>query len=373
MSELERLYIDSHYWGALGDIPEQIEVYGIWKRTYPRDMTPYNNLANLYRFLGRCEEALEESLTAVELGPEHVFVCLGRADEAEVALQRALERGFVHPIHTYAGYLIAKLRGQEDEFYVDNLGASAGTPLEAFAKGTHSRTLAQRGRMGDARALRDEAWEVFKRFGLLENLSRDTSRAAVMEAMFGNGAEASRLASEALTSSRAPEALYGAAVAFALLGEASEARSLAAELEQRWPQDTLVQATSVPAIRAVVAAEAGDPRAALDLLRAAEPYDSGAPDIVYLRGQIYLSLGEAEGALAEFQTIVDHPGVNAEHPVHALARLGMGRGHAMAGQESEAIARYEEFLEWWQDADPDVPIYQQARAEYDALRGTPRG
>jgi serine/threonine protein kinase/tetratricopeptide (TPR) repeat protein len=382
VSELERLYIDTHYWGGLGNTQKEVEAYEMWRKTYPRDFTPANNLSNLYRPMGRYEEALEEARRAVELGPEHMlpynnlidsFLVLGRPDEAEAALRQATDRDFSHPVYAYYRYQIAKQRGEEDEFFAAHIGTVAGTPFEGFAKSTHSRTLSQRGRLSEARAMRSEAFQTIERFGFIEVAASQTGGAAVIEAFLGNGETARTLGEEALGLARTQGALSGAGMAAALSGEAGEAMELATELKERWPEDTLVQAITAPPIEAAVAAEQGDVDRALELLRKGEPYERASFDIPYLRGQVYLSMGEGERAVGEFMKIVELPGVSSEHPWHSLARLGLGRAHAMAGNESQALAYYEEFLDWWKDADPDVPIYIEARAEYEALRGTPRG
>ena len=382
VSELERLYIDTHYWSGLGNLPEQIEAYEIWKKTYPKDFTPYNNLANLYRPAGDLERSLEESLTAVELGPEHVlpynnlidsYIALGRVDAAEAVLGRAQERDLRHPVHGFYRYQIAMQRGLEDEVIESQLEAYAGTPYVGFAKGTHMQTVARRGRLNEARTLREEALAVLERFGFREVAAVRTAELAIIEAICGNGEEAIGRAQDALALSRNQDALYSAGMALALSGELDEALQISDEIDDGWPEDTLGQATSVPPIRAIVALERGKPETAIELLAAAEPYERWVPEVIYLRGQVLLSMQEGERAIVEFQKIADFPGVKSFSPVHAVARLGLARSYAMIGDNARALAYYEEFLESWQDADADIPLYQQAQAEYEALRTAPRG
>jgi serine/threonine protein kinase/tetratricopeptide (TPR) repeat protein len=366
VSELERLYIDSHYWGSLGNLPKQID-----------------NLSNLYRPMGEFERALDEAQMAVELGPGHVlphnnviftYLKLGRPDEAEAALRRANEMGLNHPIHNYARYQIAFLRGQGEEFTREQVEVTvAGTPMEGFARGSYVELKAQKGHLRAARDEMERALRINTRFGFVEVGAESLGDLAYDEALFGNGEAAVGAARRALGMARSTDTLYSSAIALALAGEASEAAALRDELVSGWPQDTLVQATMVAPIEAVLAVESGDSEAAIDFLRAAEPYERDLPDVAYLRGQILLSIGEAERAIAEFERITAAPWIVLDDSLMPLAKLGLGRGHAMAGNESAAIAAYEAFLEDWKDADPDIPIYVQAQAEYSALRGTPRG
>ena len=167
-----------------------------------------------------------------------------------------------------------------------------------------------------------------------------------------------------------------AALALARAGDTAGAEKLAAELDKTFPLDTLVQRYWLPTIRAAVALERKDPNRAVELLKAASTIELGQPTNVtvflcpvYLRGEAYLMLHDGNAAAAEFQKFIDHRGLVVNFPWGALARLGLARAYAEAGDTPhKARAAYQDFLTLWKDADPDIPIYQQAKAEYAKLQ-----
>jgi predicted Zn-dependent protease len=150
---------------------------------------------------------------------------------------------------------------------------------------------------------------------------------------------------------------------------------MAAELDKTFPLDTLVQRYWLPTIRAGIALERKDPNRAIELLKVPSAVELGeitqftiflCP--VYLRGEAYLMLHDGNRAAAEFQKFIDHRGVVMNFPWGALARLGLARGYAMQGDTAKAKAAYQDFLMLWKDADPDIPILKQAKAEYARLQ-----
>ena len=167
-----------------------------------------------------------------------------------------------------------------------------------------------------------------------------------------------------------------AALALARAGDMAAAEKLAAELDKTFPLDTLVQRYRLPTIRAAVALERKDPNRAIELLEVAsaiELGDAGTLLPVYLRGEAYLMLHNGSAAATEFQKFVDHYGLVVNFPWGALARLGLARAYALdattgPAARDKARAAYQDFLTLWKDADPDVPILIQAKAEYAKLR-----
>ncbi len=172
---------------------------------------------------------------------------------------------------------------------------------------------------------------------------------------------------------------YGAAFALALSGDSSRSETLADDLERRFPEDTAVRFSYLPALRAVLALKHGEPAKAIELLQIAVPYELGAPPSsffgffgalypVYVRGQGYLAAHQGAEAATEFQKILDHRGIVVSDPIGALAHLQLGRAYAVRGDTTKARAAYEDFLSLWKDADPDIPILKQAKAEYAKLQ-----
>jgi len=183
----------------------------------------------------------------------------------------------------------------------------------------------------------------------------------------------------ALELSKNREAEYGAAFALALSGDSSQAQALADDLERRFPLDTSVRFSFLPALCAHLALNHGDASQAFELLQVAVPHELGVPRSsvcgefgalypVYVRGEARLAAHQGAEAAAEFQKILDHRGIVVSDPVGVLAHLQLGRAFAMSGDKTRAKTAYQDFLTLWKDADPDLPILQQAKAEYATLQ-----
>jgi tetratricopeptide (TPR) repeat protein len=212
----------------------------------------------------------------------------------------------------------------------------------------------------------------------LEKVALYESGAALWEASFGNAPAARQRAVAAVELSRNRDVQYGAAFALALAGDSTRAQALANDLEKRFPEDTAVRFTYVPAIRALLALPR-EPLRAIELLQIEVPYDLGGPPCsappgyfgmlypVYVRGLAYLEAHQGAEAAAEFQKILDHRGIVISDPIGALAHLQLGRAFAMSGEKTKAKTAYQSFLTLWKDADPDIPILKQAKAEYAKL------
>jgi hypothetical protein len=203
--------------------------------------------------------------------------------------------------------------------------------------------------------------------------------AALFQAFFGNAAGARHSAVAALDRSTDRDVEYGAAFALALSGESSRSQTIANDLETRFPEDTSVRFGYLPAIRALLALNHGEPAKALALLQTGARYDLGGPPStgvgffgmlypIYVRGQAYLAGHQGAAAAAEFQKIIDHRGIVVSDPIGALAHLQLGRALMLSGETSRAKTAYQEFFTLWKDADPDIPILKQGQAEYAKLR-----
>ena len=202
--------------------------------------------------------------------------------------------------------------------------------------------------------------------------------AALQEAFLGNALAATQSAMAALELSKERYVEYGAAVALALSGDSSRSQTLANDLEKRFGQDTGVRFSYLPALRALLALNHGEPSKAIELLQIAVPYELGLPRSgihgffgalypVYVRGEAYLAAHQGAEAAAEFQKILDHRGIVVSDPIGALAHLQLGRAFVLSGDKAKAKAAYQDFLTLWKDADPDIPILKQAKAEYAKL------
>jgi predicted Zn-dependent protease len=166
---------------------------------------------------------------------------------------------------------------------------------------------------------------------------------------------------------------YAAALALAFAGYSAEAQDRADALGKRFPEDTLVQFNFLPTLRAWFALTRKNALSAIELLKTASPYELGHTDTgalypIFVRGQVYLAAKQGAAAAAEFEKILDHPGVVVNEPIGAVGRLGLARAYVLAGDTEKARAAYQDFLTLWKDADPDIPILKQAKAEYAKLQ-----
>ena len=203
--------------------------------------------------------------------------------------------------------------------------------------------------------------------------------ATLWDAFFGNAAAARQGAKEVLKLSKGRDAEYGAALALALSGDSSAAETLANDLGKRFPEDTSVRISYMPALRALLAMNRGEPSKAIEVLQVAVPYELGVPLSwfngsfgalypVYVRGEAFLKAKQGAEAAAEFQKILDHRGIVGADPIGALAHLQLGRAFVLAGDNIKAKTAYKDFLTLWNDADRDIPILQEAKAEYAKLQ-----
>jgi tetratricopeptide (TPR) repeat protein len=201
----------------------------------------------------------------------------------------------------------------------------------------------------------------------------------VWEAVCGNAAEAKTNAAAALALSNGRDVEYAAGLALALSGDSSRSQPLADDLEKRFPEDTFAKFTYVPVLRALAALERGKPADSVEWLQIALPYELavnglnfqfylGGLHSAYVRGEAFVAAHRYPDAVAEFQKILSHRGIVGADPIGALAHVQLGRAFVLSGDTIKAKAAYQDFLTLWKDADPDIPILIQAKAEYAKLQ-----
>lgn len=389
-SDVERFFITATYdLRVLGNMEKLQETCEAWSLRYPRDPHGHGLLAGgTYLVAGNYEKASEEAERAIALDPEFALgytlaadskVSLGRLSEAQGALQDATVRRLAVPEFLESRYRIAFLKGDQEGMDRE-IGLSRRTPEgEAAVAYQDSFGLAYFGHLQKARIQTRRAFDLAQQTGHRERAALYTAAAAVREALFGNLAEARRNASTALALSADREVKYGAALTLALVGDATGAQNLAADLEDRFPEDTSVRFSYLPSIRARLEVNRGDARKAIGLLAVTVPHELGLPRSafhglfgalypIYLRGEAWLKAGNAAEAAREFRRVLDHRTIVVSDPIGALASLQLGRASVLSGKNEEGKAAYMEFLALWKDADPDIPILKQAKAEYARLR-----
>jgi hypothetical protein len=242
-----------------------------------------------------------------------------------------------------------------------------------------SSVLAYSGNLKAARKSAHRAMELAQQASHPESAALYQSAMAVWEGFLGNAAAARQNANSALKLSNDRGVEYGAALALALAGDTSRAQQLANDLEKRFPEDTSVQISYLPSLRARIALNQGDSAKAVDLLQVALPYELSVPRTsihanfgalypAYMRGEAFLAEHKGTEAAAEFQRILDNRGIALSDPIGALSHLQLGRAYAIAGDKIKARSTYQDFLILWKYADPETPVLQKARAEYGKLK-----
>ncbi len=386
-SDHERFFITASYeLGVTGNLEKLQQTGELWEQAYPRDsVVRAGFLPVAYAGLGKYERQVEEGERAIELDPDTWityfnlvmgYTCLGRVKEAERTIQRAAERKLGSLLGNR--YNLAFLKGDQAE--MERIGAlRRQTPGEEKSDifSQEASVLAYAGRLRQARTTSQHAVQLAQQAAQQENAASDKVSAALREALFENPSEARHAATAALALSKALEVEYGAALALALSGDSSRPQTLANDLETRRPEATPVRFSYLPTLRALLALQRGEPAKAIELLQPAAPFELGLPWTggsvfgalypVYVRGEAYLAAHQGPEAAAEFQKILDHRGIVGSDPIGALARLQLGRAYALSGDKTKAKTAYQDFLTLWKDADPDIPILKQAKAEYTKL------
>ena len=385
VSEREKFDIESHYLASVaGNLEDARRAYELWGQVYPRDSVPPGQLGNIYLVMGDYDQALTAYRKAVRLNPESgmeygnlgtAYTCLNRPREAEAAVQgeaaRKVDSTEYHVILYQAAYLRRDAAAMDRE--KSTLMKIAGWDDQVLD--FESDTAAYEGQFFKARILTLQAVDLALRDDEKETAASFEAESAVRDALIGDRDAARRQARAALGLSIARGVQAMAATALALAGDSVQATRLGADLAKHFPQDTMVQLNYIPVIKAAIALR-GNPTKALEALAPAERYElgliqnpanfSGYP--LYLRGEAYLATHQGGAAAAEFQKLLDHPGVILNEPIGALAHLGQGRAYIQLGETAKAKDAYQDFLSLWKDADPDLPIYKHAKAEYAALR-----
>jgi DNA-binding winged helix-turn-helix (wHTH) protein/predicted Zn-dependent protease len=385
VSTKEGFYIAAEYYDAVkGDLQKADEIYQLWAQTYPQDPTPLDLLGNDYLSLGRYQEALDMLLEERRLAQNgfynyanlvSAYISLNRLSEArqavEQAMARKLEPGSGHMILYLIAFLEADWPGMQREL----AWASVKADYEKYFLTTQSDTEAYYGHGREAWAFSRKAVEAARRDNAREDAAVYMGNAALRDAEFGDSAQAVKAADSALALMPAKNVRILAALALARAGSAKRAQSLANELAKANPSDTLLNFYWLPTIRAAAELDLNHPAHAIEILQGTADYELAAPlplapstlYPVYVRGQAYLRLGQASSAAGEFQKFLDHPGCLFNFPLGALAHLQVGRAYARAGDKAKARTAYQDFLRLWKDADPDIPILKQAKAEYAKL------
>ena len=382
VSEREKYYIESHYFDFVtGDLEKSRQVYETWTQMYPREQIPPLNLGVLYQNLGQYEKALAQFKQALKLNPNDVLsygnlvgvlVNLNRLKEAEAASHEALAKKLDSTDLRTAMYLMAFLQSDEEAMQKTVVWATERPDDLSLMLYYLADTAAYSGQLGKARELSHQCIAAAQIAGRKERAAGCEGAEALREALFGNGADARNFAAAALAHSNARDVQFVVGLTYALVGEKEKAAEVADLLKSRYPEDTVAKFNYLPTIYAAIALDDRDSARAIEFLKAASPDELGLAGgtsystymyPVYLRGLAYLEAKQGDAAAAEFQKILNWPGVVVNEPIGALAHLQLARARKMNGQTAEAKAAYDNFRRLWKNADNGFPLWSAVQAE----------
>ena len=397
VSEHEKFYIASHYdhWVS-GDLEAARKDYELWAQLYPRDYGPFGGLNTAYLLLGDYAKVL--SLTQRAVAPnlggrgEHFpnpnlvwsYIFVNRLDEARTMALQAQAQHVDDPSFHLTLYVIDFLQhdmvGMKRE--ADGLADNPTWGDAVFYE--EADTAAYAGQFRLARSFARRASVSAQKAGKKQDAGIYEADDAIREALVGNADFAKQQAKTALALSHAKDVEAMSALALSLAGDSVASLRLAGDLNSRFPQDTVIQFNYLPTIRASAEIHGRVPgqlqptvaQKAIKILEPVSPYELGTTALVagislypiYVRGDAYLIAKQGAAAAAEFQKIVDHPGVVQNELIGALAHLKLGKAYILSGNKDEAKQQYQQFFSLWKDADPEIPMLEQAKAEYAKLQ-----
>ncbi len=383
LSEREKLFLTIRYdLVVVGDTDKAIQTAEMWTQIYPRDWRPFNTLSARYQVSGEYEKAAVAAEEALGLQPNHYlpyanlarsYLALGRFDDAKRVAESAQTRHRdsldTHEVLFDLAFLERDAPGMLREHL---WGATSPRPNDMLA--TEGFAQAASGHLKSALTIFRRSWDAESRSGNKEDEAYSMAGVAVVEADFGKLRAAQSQAERALKLGYGIDTEETAAQALALAGGGAHARIVVNDLSRRFPLHIPLRMASLPTVLGSVEVKSGRPARAVQLLADTLPYDlcefvSLGP--VYIRGLAFLKLGQGRDAAAEFQKIIDHPGIDVTSPRHALAQLGLARAFALSGKRLESGTAYKQFLTLWADGDRDIPELKSAKQEYARISSAP--
>ena len=392
-SDQEKFFISLNYdLQVTGNLEKAQQTCELWMQTYPRAWFPHALLAGgIYPSIGKREESVEEAKIALGIDPDFSigyslladgYLAVERTAEAEKTLQRASERKLDIPDFYVQRYVIAFLKDDRAGMEREAALPREKPGVDDWMSNAEAFVSAYFGHLEEARKMSQRAADFARKAERRDTEALYEADAAMREALFGNALAARQRAGDAVELSKSRDVEYGAAFALALSGDSSRSQKLAEDLSRRFPEDTIVRFTYVPTIRALVALNHSQPSKAIELLQTAISYEGGTPIEggsefllgagsfypAYVRGLAYLASHHGTEAAAEFEKILDHRGVVLCDPIGALAYVQVARTYALSGDKTKAKSAFQDFFTMWKEADPDIPIFKQVKAEYTKVK-----
>ena len=383
VSDRERYRISAFYFQYVtGEVEKATEAYELWAKSYPRDLSPHINLGFIYSALGQFDKAIAETEASRRLEPSIVaygnqasnFINVNRLQDARQMIQEAQQKNFDGLVIRADLYSLAFLSGDTAEMERQVQWAAGRPGEEDQMLSNHADTQAYYGRLEKARDLARRASDSAVRSDAKETGAQWLASQALREAELGNASAARQGVARALALAPGRYVKVLAAVALARSGETSQSRTILEALQKSEPTNTYLKVYWFPVIEASVAMAQQAPDRAIVALEPALPYELGGPPPgttmypAYLRGLAYLTQKNGPAAAAEFQKFLDHPGIVQNFLLGSLAHLQLARAYAISGDTAKAKSAYQDFFVLWKDADSDIPILKEAKAEYAKLQ-----
>jgi eukaryotic-like serine/threonine-protein kinase len=376
-SEREDLAITSYYYQQTNQIDKALETYQRYQKSYPRDLRTWLNPSVLHISIGEFDKALAESLEVVRLFPDSYlgyrsasdcYRALNRLDEAKAILNAASQRN-LGGVFIHDGYgILALAQGDLATMAKEDALLKADPQGEITVLERAANLAAGHGQMRRAMELFTEAEDKEVRLEEKEGALNDVEYAATFEAIAGNRAAAITGADAAIKQAQTPSHELNVADIYARAGMDAKARPLVDAATKQRPLDTFIQSVYGPGVRALLEMNQGHADKAVELMKVAEPYDRGYSEWLYTRASALVMAGRGADAVVEFQRVLNVKNYYPQDPIVSFSQLGLARGYAAAGDKEKARAAYQDFLALWKDADPDVLLLQQAKAEYAKLK-----
>ena len=382
VSEREKLAITrAYHWMVTGQLDKEMDAEEAWRQAYPRDADPVNDLAvNYSMYLGQFDRGMQEGNNAIRISPHTLagfdmvafgYLAQNRVDEAKAVLTTGLRNNPDNQAIHYDLFGVAAALGDQEGMQHE-LQWAEGKGVGGFALGLAAAGRA--GTLGEIKKARDffaESLQIARDNNYKDTAAGFLASQALLEALVGNFSPARQRAAESTTLSRTRTNLPVIAVALALAGDGKQSQSIVEELRRRYPLDTTANNIYIPCALAVLESNSDEADKAIETLRATSRYELGAnygflP--IYIRGLVYLEAKQGQKATAEFQRVLGYRAIGAIAPAYALSHLGLARAHALTGDRAKSRDAYQDFFALWKDADPDIPILKQAKAEYVKLQ-----
>lgn len=379
-SEKEKLSIQAFYYETVTrESDKVIETYKLWADAYPHDFVPFVNLGNNYIATGQMEEAIAASQQALRLNPHHAssygVLCAAyqrasRFAEAKAICQRAVTEKLDNWVTHRNLFLIAAVDDDQPGLQKE-IDWFNGKPTQGMLTYYQARVALGLGESRAAGELFENARSLALKNGLKEQAVAMTNDRASLQADLENDREALAQASLSLRESQdSPRHKAFATLAVARAGDLKRAEALMSELSKQPMPGTALNEVVLPTIRAAIALDRKNPAAAIDELQRTLPYDLGTEAsgmTLYYRGLAYLELKSGKDAAVQFQKVLDNHGIATSGVYWPLSRLGLARALAQTGDTEKSLVQYRELLALWKNADPDLRILNEAKAEYKKL------